>query len=211
MAIDAKKLTIKPNGFFNSLMRPLYFDDEEAKANGYDELQPKALEITGLSREVLAEAPLAQSVWKNFGLWTDQFTVGSGDWGRPILCGYNINNYDLYIVDRLCQMYGPYNEKEERQSLFHPVHRMDVMNDIWRWTYFQKINPSNSISMDNVRKWLGILEDKAHNAAKDVLDTTFMLIKFMSLYQAMSPKIKFKDSFAKENEQIKALMKEYNV
>lgn len=210
MAVDPKKLTIKPNGIFNTLLRPLYFDDDEARQNGYDELQPKALEMTGLSRELLATAPLLSVGWQNFVQFVDQFKVGTGKWGRPIMAGYNINNYDNYIVERLCQMYGPYNSDEDQQELFHPVHRLDFLNDLFRWTENVKINDTNSISMENVRKWMGINSDKAHNAIKDVFDSGFMGIKFLKMYRALFPKIKFRNSFDKENLEIAQLMKAYD-
>lgn len=210
IAVDPKRLTIKPNGVFNTLLRPLYFDDDEARQNGYDELQPKALELTGLTREVLATAPLLSVGWGNFVQFVDQFKIGTNKWGRPIMCGYNINNYDYFIVDRLCQMYKPYSEEDEQQALFHPVHRIDLLNDLWRWTENVKINDNNSISMDSIRDWMGIDKDKAHNAMKDVFDSGFLMVKFLKMYRALFQRIKFRDSFKAENLEIAKLMKEYD-
>lgn len=191
------------------MIRPVYFDDDEAIANGWQPLQEEALKITGQTREQLAKAPLLETVWKDFVYFADQFKIGNNVWGMPIMCGYNNVGYDSFIIDRLSKMFGQFDEENGQSKLFHPIHKMDVMHDIWRWTYGIKINPSNSISNDNVRKWMGCSEDKAHNALKDCLDGVFMMKKFINLYGFFTPKIKFKDSFANENKEIAEIMRNY--
>lgn len=201
VAIDCRKLTIMPNGAFNSLMRPI-FDDDKAREMGVDPLEDEALAVNKLTREQLVDAPLPETVWKNFIFWANQFNRGggTGEWNKPIPAGYNIINFDLPIVRRLCEQYKtPYP--------FHPIHVKDVMNDIWTLTENVKVNDSNSLSMDAIRKWLGIDETGSHSAIKDVYDTGFLLIKLLKMNRYFFPKIKFKDSFAKENEEIKHLMK----
>jgi hypothetical protein len=49
--------------------------------------------------------------------------------------------------------------------------------------------------MDNLRDYLGISKDGAHDALKDVKDSAEILIRFLKLYRNMANKVKFKDSF----------------
>jgi DNA polymerase III epsilon subunit-like protein len=208
LCIDPRKLEIKANGVFNSYIKPI-FDEAECEKLGIDPIQDDALEVTKITKEQLIKAPSLESVWKQFTYWVGQFNNGDGEWRRPVLCGYNIINFDCIIIDRLCRQYGPYSEKDYRQALFHPVHKKDVMNDMWTWTENTKINSANSCSMDSIRKWLGISEENAHNGLKDILDGTFLLKKLLLLHRAIYPKVKFKDSFTSENKLIENLMKEY--
>lgn len=187
---------------FNSYLRP-ELDDDKARKMGLDPIEDEALQITKITREQLVDAPLPETVWKNFMFWSGQFNRGggTGEWNKSIACGFNIVNFDTPIFRRLCEQYKtPYP--------FHPIHVKDVMVDIFSFTENVKINDSNSVSMDSVRKWMGIDDKDAHNSQKDVLDGAFLLIKFLKMYRHFFPKIKFKDSFAKENEEIKRLMKE---
>lgn len=202
IAIDSRKLTIIPNGIFNSYMRP-ELDDAKAIELGLDPVEDGALEVTKITREQLVDAPLPETVWKNFVFWAAQFNRGggTGEWSKSIPAGFNIVNFDLPIVKKLCERY-------KTASPFHPLHKKDIMNDVYNFTENVKINDNDSMSMDSIRKWMGIDDKDAHNAKKDVLDGAFLLIKFIKMYRYFYPKIKFKDSFSKENEEIKKLMKE---
>ena len=50
----------------------------------------------------------------------------------PIPAGYNINRFDLKIIDRLSQKYGNVN-KEKSTDIFYPRDVVDVMNLIFYW------------------------------------------------------------------------------
>jgi DNA polymerase III epsilon subunit-like protein len=49
--------------------------------------------------------------------------------------------------------------------------------------------------MDNLRDYLGISKEGAHDALKDVKDCAEVLIRFMKLHRNLADKVKFKDSF----------------
>lgn len=202
VAINCRKLEIIPNGIFDSYIRP-ELDDAKAIELGLEPIQDEALEITKITREQLVNAPLPETVWKNFIFWASQFNRGggTGEWSKSIAVGFNIIGFDIPIVKRLCKQY-------KTAYPFHPLYIKDIIIDVFNFTENAKINDNDSNSMDSVRKWMGISEENAHNAKKDVLDGAFLAIKFMKMYRHFYPKIKFKDSFAKENEEIKILMKE---
>ena len=63
VAIHGRKLTIQPGGYFESLIRP-ELDDEKAIEMGVDPIEDEALAVNGKTREELAKAPSAKTVWK---------------------------------------------------------------------------------------------------------------------------------------------------
>jgi DNA polymerase III epsilon subunit-like protein len=201
--IDPVKLEIIPNSIFNSYIRAEE-DPDICEKLEIDEIQQEALDVNGISLEQIRSAPSLEEVWGSFREYVKGYSKTTNQWDAPIRAGYNIYNFDNKIIDRLCVQYGDWDYKFGAQKLFHPIHNIDVMTDIWRWT---ENTSMRSISMDNVRKWLGIDTDGAHNAKNDILVTAFLVIKFLNLYRYHYNFTKFTtESFKKENEIIKALM-----
>jgi DNA polymerase III epsilon subunit-like protein len=66
------------------------------------------------------------------------------------------------------------------------------MNLVFYW--FENLD-IKSYSLDNVRDFLGIDKEGAHDAVKDVIDSANILIRFLRLHRNLSSKIKFKGSF----------------
>ena len=104
----------------------------------------------------------------------------------------NIHRFDLKIIDRLSQKYGDTN-KEGNNNIFFQRDVLDIMNLVFYW--FEQNSDLKSYSMDNLRDYLGISKDGAHDALKDVKDSAEILIRFLKLYRNMANKVKFKDSF----------------
>jgi hypothetical protein len=73
-----------------------------------------------------------------------------------------------------------------------------MMDDLWMWT---ESDPEvKSLSMDNVRQWLGFPEESsanAHDALQDVKDTGNLFIKFLKYYRNITKETKFENAFAK--------------
>jgi DNA polymerase III epsilon subunit-like protein len=99
IALHGRKLTIQPNGIFNSEIRPI-LDDKKAIEAGFDPVEEEALKITGKTREALAKAPLPKTVWKKFEDFCMQFNFKKSSYTAPIAAGYNIIGFDLPIVQR---------------------------------------------------------------------------------------------------------------
>lgn len=192
VALDGRNFRLK--GTFNSDIRPLYFDDDEAIENGWGPIEDGALKVTRKTREGLANAPTLESVWPKFIDFVNKYNWKGTSWFAPIACGFNINNFDLPILDRICQIYGPYDDKYGKQKLFDPIRKIDVMDDIYLWT---ENDPSiKSISMDNLRKMLGLSSENAHDALQDVKDTANIMIKLMVTHRAVYKKMKLENCFA---------------
>tara|TARA_R110000822_G_scaffold30133_6_gene88153 strand:+ start:1756 stop:2442 length:687 start_codon:yes stop_codon:yes gene_type:complete len=193
VAIHARKLTLQPGGTFNSEMRPI-LNDDKAIAAGFDPVEDEALDITRKTRAALAKAPLPKTVWKKFAQFCDKYNFKKTGWTAPIAAGYNINGYDMPIVERMCQMYGPVDEKRGRQKLFNPIFTMDLMQHIYCW--FEDNADVKGYSMDYMRDYFGMPKDNAHDALQDVKDTANILIKFLKMQRNLSKKIKFEKTFS---------------
>jgi DNA polymerase III epsilon subunit-like protein len=193
VAIHARKLTLQPGGTFNSEVRPI-IDDEKAIAAGFDPIEDEALEVTRKTREGLAKAPLPKTVWKKFNKFVDKYNWKGTSFSAPIASGYNINGYDMPIVERYCHMYGPIDEKKGKQKLFNPIFTMDLMQHIYCW--FENNADVKGYSMDYLRDYFGMSSDNAHDALQDVKDTANILIRFLKMQRNLSKKIKFEKAFA---------------
>jgi DNA polymerase III epsilon subunit-like protein len=111
----------------------------------------------------------------------------------PIAAGYNINRFDLNIIDRLSKKYGNLN-KENRTDLFFPRDVVDIMNLVFYW--FENNNDLKNYTLDTLRDYFGISKEGAHDAAKDIHDSAKILIRFLKLHRNLSAKIRFRDAFA---------------
>ena len=197
IALHSKKLTLEPNGIFNSEMQPI-IDDEKAIAAGFDPLEDKALEITRKTREQLLNAPTPKVVWSKFTQFVKSFNYGSGNYTAPIPCGYNINGFDMPILNRMCSLYGPLN-KDGQQDLFHRIFKIDVMDVVFSWT---ENNPDiKSRSLTSMADYFGMPSsniENAHDALQDVKNTANILVKFLKFQRAISGKTKFEKAFANQ-------------
>lgn len=193
IAIHARKLEIQPGGMFNSEIRPI-IDDEKAIAAGVAPLEEKALEITRKTRDQLSKAPPPKIVWNKFAEFCNQFNFKKTSFTAPIPAGYNINGYDMPIVQRMCEQYGPIDPKNGSQKIFNPIFKIDLMDHIYCW--FENNQDVKGYSMDYLRDYFGISKDNSHDALQDVKDTANILIKFLRLQRNLLKKIKFEKSFA---------------
>ena len=190
LALDGRSLKLK--GTFNSEMRPL--SDKKAIEAGLDPLEDEALRITGKSREELKKAPTPRSVWKKFVQFVEQYNWKGTQWFAPIPVGFNIIGFDMIIINRLCKAYGPWNDDRSQQKLFHAIHKIDVMDNIFMWT---EADPAvRSISMDSLRDRMGMSKENAHDALQDVKDTANIMIKFLKTHRAVYQNLKIDKAFA---------------
>lgn len=196
VAIHSRKLELLPGGVFNSEMRPI-IDDEKAIAAGVAPLEDKALEITRKNRKDLAKAPPPKIVWQKFSEWANQFNWKNTPFTAPIPAGYNIIRYDLPIVQRMCEQYGPTEKKNGKQKIFNPIFKIDLMDHIYCW--FENNQDVKGYSMDYMRDYFGLSKDNNHDALQDVKDTANLLIKFLRLQRSLLKKIKFEKTFANGN------------
>ena len=193
VAIHGRNLTPQPDGYFESLIRPV-LDDDEAISMGLDPIEDEALAVNGKTREEIAKAPSERTVWKKFTHVVNRYNFKNKPFYAPIAAGYNIVGFDMPIVQRMCELYGPIDKKTGKQTLFNKIHRIDVMDTVWMW--MENNADVKSLSMDSMRDLFGISKENAHDALQDVKDTANLMIRFMKLHRRVAPKITFEKSFA---------------
>lgn len=198
LAIDGRNLSLK--GTFNSEIRPI-LDDEEAIAAGLDPLEEEALKITQKTREALADAPPLKSVWTKFASFVNQYNWKNEPFFNPIPVGYNIIGFDMIIVNRLCEQFGPWDQSRSQQKIFSKIYKVDVMDNVFIWT---ESDPTvKSISMDSMREKMGLSKDNAHDALQDVKDTANIFIKLLKTHRAVYQNITLDKAFADNKVYIK--------
>jgi DNA polymerase III epsilon subunit-like protein len=200
--IDPIKLEIVPKSEFNIFFKP----DVLAKDENYEyttDILDFHAKVKGCSKDDILKEwkayPSQEQSWKMFTNYLEMYHSRSSkksQFSAPIAAGYNINRFDLPIVDRLSNKYGNVN-KELKTDIFYPRDVVDIMNLIFYW--FENNGDLKSYSLDSLRDYFGISKEGAHDALKDVKDCADILIRFLRLHRNLSNKIKFKDSFSTSN------------
>ena len=199
--IDPLRLEIIPNSEFNVTIKPDKLEEDNSYTYADSDILEFHSKVRGCSKEDVLTTwkdytPQNQS-WKLFLSYLEKYHIRSDKkscFTAPIAAGYNINRFDLRIVDRLSKKYNNLN-KEGRSSLFYPRDVVDVMNVIFYW--FESNNELKNYTLDNLRDYLGLSKEGAHDALKDVKDTAEILIRFLKLHRNFGKKVKFKGSFTK--------------
>lgn len=196
--IDPIKLEIVPKSEFNVFFKPETLAKDENYVYTTDILDFHA-KVRGCSKDDILsqwkEYPLQEQSWKMFTNYLEMHHSRSSrksQFSAPIAAGYNINRFDLNIIDRLSVKYG-FTNKEGRSDIFYPRDVIDLMNLVFYW--FESNNDLKSYTLDSLRDYFGISKVGAHDAFKDVQDCAEILIRFLRLHRNLSNKIKFKDSF----------------
>ena len=191
LALDGRNFSVK--GQFNSEIQPI-FDEEKAIAAGLDPVEDEALKITNKTRESLEKAPALKSVWDKFSKFVLQYNWKGDAFFNPIPVGFNIISFDMIIINRLCEQFGPWDKDRRQQKLFSKVYKFDIMDNIFAWT---ESDPSvKSISMDALRERMGLSTENAHDALQDVKDEANIFIKLMKTHRAIYQNMNFDKAFA---------------
>jgi DNA polymerase III epsilon subunit-like protein len=198
IAIDGRRLT--PKGVFNSEIRAI-IDDEKAIAAGLGPIEDEALKVTGKTRDGIAKAPDLKIVWGKFVSFVEQYNYNGSSFFAPIPVGYNIVNYDMIIVNRLCKEFGPFDEKRNSQKLFNQIYKIDMLDNVFMWT--ENDLSVKSRSMDAMRERMGLSKENAHDALQDVKDTANIFLKFLRTHRTVAKNLKIDGAFNEENLYIK--------
>jgi hypothetical protein len=123
--------------------------------------------------------------WNEFIKYCHDFNA-KGRYPEPIGAGYNINNFDLKIVEQLCNKY-------KTKLPFSPVFKLDAMQ--WMWTWFENLREPRNLQMDTLRKFFG-MESNGHEALIDVLQEAEIIVNFLKFQRRQAKIDKFKNSFS---------------
>jgi exonuclease I len=196
--IDPISLEIIKGSEFNINFKPETLEENDNYEYKTDILDFHA-KVRGCSKQDILNSwqkyPKQNNSWDMFVNYLEKYHTRStkkSQFSAPIAAGYNINRFDLVIVNRLSQKYNNTN-KEGRTDLFYPRDVVDMMNLVFYW--FENNDELKSYTLDSLRDYLGINKEGAHDAMKDVYDTANILIRFLRLHRNLSQKIKFKSAF----------------
>jgi DNA polymerase III epsilon subunit-like protein len=179
-ALILHRTSLKVMDAYKSLMKPLDFD-------GLDE---KALKVNGLTKEQLQEAPEAKVVFPEFCEWIKKFNTSRDNsfFGAPTPCGYNISGFDLPIFDRYCKEYGYWDDRQQRQTVFWPMNRLDVFDHVWM--YCRRNADLKKMKLTSILEYCGVskeeIENGAHDAMWDVEWTAKLAVKFLKLAERLT-------------------------
>jgi len=202
--VDTQRLEIIDDSEFNIFIKPEKIEDAknpDISIYSDSDILEWHGKVKGIDKnEVFAqwlEYPDQKHSWQQFISYLEKFHYGNKknktQFSAPIACGYNIIKFDMKIINRLSVKYGNIN-KEKYTNIFHPRDIVDLMNITWLW--FENNDDIKSLSLDNVRDYLGIDKTNAHDAVKDVKDCAEILIRFLKLHRKLAKKIQFRNSFA---------------
>lgn len=196
--IDPLKLEIVPNSEFNIFFKPEVLANNPNYVYETDILDFHAKVRSSSKDQILKEwleYPPQDQSWKLFTSYLEMHHTRSSkknQFSAPIAAGYNINRFDLPIIDRLSQKYGNLN-KEDKTDIFYPRDVLDIMNLVFYW--FENNNDIKNLSLDTLRDYMGISKEGAHDALKDVKDCASILIRFLRLHRNLGQKIQFRNAF----------------
>jgi exonuclease I len=196
--VDPLTLDVIPDSEFNIHFKPETLEKDPNYVYTTDILDFHA-KVRGSSKEYILKEwqsyPSQEQSWKMFTDYLSKYHSRSSkksQFSAPISAGYNINRFDLKIIDRLSKKYNNVN-KENNSDIFYPRDVIDVMNLIFYW--FENNSDLKNYTLDSLREYFGIDKTGAHDALKDVKDTASIMIRFLKLHRNLSSKVKFKNSF----------------
>lgn len=199
--VDPISLEIISNSEFNINLKPEKLSNDKDYTYSDSDVLDFHSKVRGCSKEDILKDWHGYSDqktgWDRFISYLDLYhtrTKGKKScFSAPIAAGYNINRFDMRIINRLSKKYDNTN-KEGNSSLFYPRDVIDIMNVIFYW--FEGNNELKNYTLDNLRDYLGISKAGAHDALKDVKDTAEIMVRFLKLHRNLGKKVKFKGSFA---------------
>lgn len=203
LIIDPFRLEVIKDSEFNINMKPELLEKDSEYAYADSDVLDFHAKVRGSSKQDILNEwhgyQKQEQGWKMFVSYLEKYHMRSDKkscFTAPIAAGYNINRYDLRIIERLSLKYNNLN-KEKRSSLFYPRDVIDLMNMIFYW--FEGNNELKNYTLDNLREYFGLSKEGSHDALKDVRDTAEILIRFMKLHRNVGSKVKFRGSFKTAN------------
>lgn len=197
--VDTKKLCVIPESSFNGYMRPYDIDEEEYVNKHYDTLKWRS-DLDKIPIDELINTwkhyPQTKMTWELFVQYVDKYNLQPSKktiFTAPNPGGYNIAEFDMIIIHRLCKAFGPF--ENNRQKLFFSRDIRDAMHLTSYW--LQNERGIKSFSFDSIREYFGISAIGAHDALIDCKQTADLIIRYMEFAKnvCLQNGIKFKGAF----------------
>jgi len=192
IAIHSRKLEVIEGSEFESLIKPIECEKTQASL-GLGVIEAKALEVNKKEMADLRNAPDINVVWKQFTEYVNNFNYNKNEWSAPIPGGYNINNFDTIITNRICNKglgcwgLGPVNEKRNCNNLFNPARKFDLL-ELMPWWFSSCAEPKN-FKLTSIMEFIGMDTTNAHDALVDVRNTANLICRFLKLHKELCSRI----------------------
>jgi DNA polymerase III epsilon subunit-like protein len=151
------------------------------KPENWDTVEPGALAVNKLNHEILDNAPDIKLVFQQFCAWVGKYNRGNSTYTAPIMSGYNILGFDLPIISRFCERFGPWDAKSGRQKLFNQVNFFDLY---YLMLYWNENNPElPKLKLSIVLEYMGMSTatlENSHDALFDCKMCHQMLVKLFT-------------------------------
>lgn len=187
---DTFKVTVRPPGFTGKD----YMTEEKektiawhAKTRGVESQDIIDLWKDGLSEKI---------AWKQFVSFVNKWDVEKDPskklwYGQPIISGYNIDGFDIPILERL-------NKKHKTTWPFSKMPKsLDLLPLIYSWFWeLENIYELPDFKLDTVKSYLGLESSgQAHEALSDVIDTAKIYVRFINFMKRQASDDKFNNCF----------------
>lgn len=163
------------------------------KYEDWSTVEPKALSINKLTKDMLDKAPDIKIVFGDFVSFLNKYKVGNSIWNACIPSGFNIAGFDIPILDRYCQKFGYYNKKDDKNTLFRPFPVLDVATLLFSW--FENEKEPAQLNLSACASYLGFSKenlDNAHNSLQDSKLTASILVRFLKFQRNLMEKYRTK-------------------
>lgn len=185
LAIDPISLKIIPGSEFNSLIKPVGGCSLRVGC-----LEQGALNVNKITLEQLESAPKRSIVMKKFVEHVEKFGKG---FKKPYASGKNIRTFDLPILNRILKEEGL---GDKSGNIFDARVQIEIEDDLLR--FFGVSDELPNLKMDTIRHYFGMDTSTAHDAKTDVLQTAWLVVKFLKLYREIGKRVTFKNSAKKD-------------
>jgi DNA polymerase III epsilon subunit-like protein len=192
VAIHGQRLEVIEGSEFDSLIRPIEDPELQAKA-GLGAIEDEALAVNRKTIEELRLAPDLKTVWTQFIEYTNNFNYKKNSYTAPIVAGYNIIGFDNIITDRICGPhgwgYGPWDKDRQKNSLFNPIYKIDLMDLVFTW--FSSTAEPRKLNLGCLMEFLGMDTAGAHDGLVDCKNTANILCRFLKMQRELNTRIKW--------------------
>jgi DNA polymerase III epsilon subunit-like protein len=196
VVLDGRTLEFSKNDVFSS---KIWIEQDEEKCVELDvePISEKVLKLTHNTREELLKAPKEEIVWEKMLQFLKRYN-NAGQWGRPIMAGFNITNYDRPLFNLRAEKYGQWDPIHESNKVFHPREIIDLQK--FMYLIVESFPTLNSMSMDSMRQLFGFPDTgMSHDARVDVIEGALLLQRMMRWLRKLSSKKKFEGVMASAN------------
>ena len=161
--------------------------EAKLKPENMDALEDGALQVTGLTREQIADFPDTSIIFPTFANWLLKHGKNNV-YNAPIPMGYNILGYDMIILNRYCKKYKiGWDEKRQSQKLLSQVYSFDLLHHMWFW--MENNQDIEKLKLTTILEYMGAEAEKiagAHDALQDVKNTAEIIIRLFNMQRHMT-------------------------